>query len=63
MNCFELPLLLFTGDERAILLFLLFESAVLVLLAALVRFCSIFWSKKKLHGQDLGKFLEKRVSL
>lgn len=63
MNCFELPLLLFPGNERAILLFLLFESAVLVLLAGLVRFCCIFWRKKKLQGQDLGKFLEKRHSL
>ncbi|RVW44714.1 Protein gamete expressed 3 [Vitis vinifera] len=54
---------IYTGNERAILLFLLFESAVLVLLAGLVRFCCIFWRKKKLQGQDLGKFLEKRVSL
>ncbi|CBI16864.3 unnamed protein product, partial [Vitis vinifera] len=54
---------IYTGNERAILLFLLFESAVLVLLAGLVRFCCIFWRKKKLQGQDLGKFLEKRHSL
>ena len=51
-----------TGNERAILLFLLFESAILLILAALVSFCCIFWKKKKLQGQDLGKFLEKRVS-
>ncbi|RVX06538.1 Protein gamete expressed 3 [Vitis vinifera] len=54
---------IYTGNERAILLFLLFESAVLVLLAGLVRFCCIFWRKKKLQGQDLGKFLEKAVKL
>lgn len=41
--------------------FLLFESAVLVILAGLVRFCCVFWRKKKLQGQNLGNFLEKRV--
>ncbi|KAF8399193.1 hypothetical protein HHK36_015058 [Tetracentron sinense] len=54
---------IYTGNERAILLFLLFESAVLIVLAGSVRFCCIFWRKKKLQGQDLGKFLEKRHSL
>jgi hypothetical protein len=44
------------------MLFLLFESAALIILAGLVRFCCIFWRKKKLQGQDLGSFLEKRVS-
>lgn len=51
---------IYTGDEKAILLFLLFESAVLIVLAVIVRFCCIFWRKKKLKGQQLGKFLEKR---
>ena len=61
---YELPIILFlSGNERAIILFLLFESAVLVMLAGLVRFCCIFWRKKKVQGQDLGSFLEKRVSL
>nr|XP_028964550.1 protein GAMETE EXPRESSED 3 [Malus domestica] len=53
-----------SGNGRAILLFLLFESAILVLLAGPVRFCCIFWSKKKLQGEkNLGSFLEKRRSL
>ncbi|XP_050254247.1 protein GAMETE EXPRESSED 3-like [Quercus robur] len=54
---------IYTGNERAIILFLLFESAVLVMLAGLVRFCCIFWRKKKVQDQDLGSFLEKRRSL
>uniref|UniRef100_A0A2N9E3Q5 Protein GAMETE EXPRESSED 3 n=1 Tax=Fagus sylvatica TaxID=28930 RepID=A0A2N9E3Q5_FAGSY len=54
---------IYTGNERAIVLFLLFESAVLAILAGLVRFCCIFWRKKKLQGQNLGSFLEKRRSL
>ncbi|XP_048139599.1 protein GAMETE EXPRESSED 3 [Rhodamnia argentea] len=51
------------GDERRILLFLFFESAVLLVLASLVRFCCVFWRKKKLRGGDLGSFLRKRHSL
>ncbi|KAB1211067.1 Protein GAMETE EXPRESSED 3 [Morella rubra] len=54
---------IYTGNEKAIMLFLLFESAVLVILLGLVRFCCIFWRKKKLQVQDLGSFLEKRRSL
>ncbi|KAK1383845.1 Gamete expressed [Heracleum sosnowskyi] len=54
---------IYTGNERAILLFLMFESVVLIIVAALVRFCCIFWNKKKLQGQHLGTFLEKRRSL
>ncbi|GAV71035.1 LOW QUALITY PROTEIN: hypothetical protein CFOL_v3_14529, partial [Cephalotus follicularis] len=50
-------------NERTIVLFLLFESVILIVLAGLVRFCCIFWRKKKLQGQDLGNFLEKRRSL
>ncbi|KAI7744177.1 hypothetical protein M8C21_020795 [Ambrosia artemisiifolia] len=30
---------------------------------ALVRFCCVFWKKKKLQNQNLGNFLEKRCSL
>ncbi|XVE84484.1 hypothetical protein DITRI_Ditri17bG0017200 [Diplodiscus trichospermus] len=52
-----------TGNRRAILLFLLFQSLLLVVLAAALRFCCVFWRKKKLQGQDLGRFLEKRRSL
>ncbi|KAK4416292.1 protein GAMETE EXPRESSED 3 [Sesamum alatum] len=51
------------SDERTIILFLLIESLVLVFLAAVVRYCCIFWKKKKLQGLNLGKFLEKRRSL
>ncbi|KAL5806049.1 hypothetical protein ACOSQ4_028782 [Xanthoceras sorbifolium] len=54
---------IYTGNERAILLFLYFESVVLLVLVALVRFCCNFWRKKKLQGQHLGNFLEKRRSL
>lgn len=54
---------IYTGHERAILLFLIFESAVLIILAGVVRFCFLFWRKKKLQGQNLGDFLEKRRSL
>ncbi|XP_021888000.1 protein GAMETE EXPRESSED 3 isoform X3 [Carica papaya] len=57
------PLGIYTGNRRVILLFLLFESVLLVVLAVLVRFCCIFWRKKKLQGQDLGIFFEKRRSL
>ncbi|KAI9152900.1 hypothetical protein LWI28_002715 [Acer negundo] len=48
------------GNQRAILLFLFFESLVLLVLMALVPFCCKFWRKKKLQGQNLGNFLEKR---
>ncbi|KAH6791290.1 hypothetical protein C2S51_006296 [Perilla frutescens var. frutescens] len=54
---------MYTGNKRTIILFLLIESLVLLLLAMLVRFCCVFWKKKKLQGLDLGKFLEKRRSL
>ncbi|KAE9604983.1 hypothetical protein Lalb_Chr10g0092321 [Lupinus albus] len=54
---------IYTGDgnERAILLFLLFESTLLLVLAGLVRFCFTFWTKKKLQAQGIGSFLDKRV--
>lgn len=54
---------LYPGNERTIISFLLIESVVLVLLAAVVRYCCIFWKKRKLQGQNLGKFLEKRVRM
>ncbi|GAB4827434.1 hypothetical protein Ancab_034319 [Ancistrocladus abbreviatus] len=53
----------YTGNERTILLFLLLESATLLILAIVVRFCCIFWGKRKLQNQGLGEFLEKRHSL
>ncbi|KAG6670673.1 hypothetical protein I3843_Q046600 [Carya illinoinensis] len=56
-------IVIYTGNERAMVWFLLFESAILVILAVIVRFCCIFWRKKKLQGQNLGSFLEKRRSL
>ncbi|KAK3409330.1 hypothetical protein EUGRSUZ_J01458 [Eucalyptus grandis] len=52
-----------SSDDRRILLFLFFESAVLLVLASLVRFCCVFWRKKKLQGGDLGSFLKKRRTL
>ncbi|KAK7273195.1 hypothetical protein RIF29_14244 [Crotalaria pallida] len=54
---------IYTGNERAILLFLLFHSTLLVVLAGIVRFCYTFWTKKKLQGQGIGSFLDKRRSL
>ncbi|KAK7381123.1 hypothetical protein VNO78_33648 [Psophocarpus tetragonolobus] len=53
---------IYTGNERAIVLFLLFEAALLLVIIGLVRFCFTFWAKEKLkHG--LGSFLDKRCSL
>ncbi|KAK7316210.1 hypothetical protein VNO77_35059 [Canavalia gladiata] len=54
---------IYTGNERAIVLFLLFESALLLVLIGLVRFCCTFWAKKKLKDQGIGSFLDKRSSL
>ncbi|KAL4378696.1 hypothetical protein GQ457_02G042330 [Hibiscus cannabinus] len=53
----------YTGNRSSIYLFLLLESILLVVLAAVVRFCCVFWRKKKLQDQDLGRFLGKRRSL
>ncbi|GFZ18993.1 gamete-expressed 3 [Actinidia rufa] len=54
---------IYAGNERAIVLFLIFESAILIVIVVVVHYCCIFWRKKKLQGQNLGKFLEKRRSL
>ncbi|KAI3916696.1 hypothetical protein MKW92_006884 [Papaver armeniacum] len=54
---------IYAENERTILLYLLFESLVLIILLCAVRFCCIFWGKEKLKNQDLGGFLEKRRSL
>ncbi|XP_028792463.1 protein GAMETE EXPRESSED 3-like [Neltuma alba] len=54
---------IYTGNERAIILFLFFESALLAALAGVLRFCCTFWAKKKIKNQGLGSFLEKRRSL
>ncbi|KAF7822351.1 protein GAMETE EXPRESSED 3 [Senna tora] len=54
---------IYTGNERAIVLFLFLESALLAVLAGVVRFCCTFWSKKKIQHQGLGSFLDKRRSL
>lgn len=53
---------LLLGNERAIIWFLLFEFVIIVLFAALVRFCFIFWKKQKLQGRPFSVFLDKRVS-
>ncbi|KAK8548307.1 hypothetical protein V6N12_061223 [Hibiscus sabdariffa] len=53
----------YTGNRSSIYIFMLLESILLVVLAAVVRFCCVFWRKKKLQDQDLGRFLEKRRSL
>ncbi|XP_073007687.1 protein GAMETE EXPRESSED 3 [Typha latifolia] len=52
-----------TGDDKEIMLFLLFQSVFLVILALVVRFCCIFWRKRKLQDNGLQRFLEKRRSL
>ncbi|KAM3394710.1 protein GAMETE EXPRESSED 3 [Capsicum galapagoense] len=48
------------GNKKTIFLFLIFESIILIVLAVAVRYCCMFWKKKKLQNQDLGKFLDKR---
>ncbi|GMH20683.1 hypothetical protein Nepgr_022524 [Nepenthes gracilis] len=53
----------YTGNEGAILRFLLFESVILLVLAIVVQYCCIFWGKRKLQNRGLGEFLEKRRSL
>ncbi|XP_073311406.1 protein GAMETE EXPRESSED 3-like isoform X2 [Primulina huaijiensis] len=54
---------IYTGNPSTIVLFLLSESVLLVLLAASVKYCCIFWRKKRLQILNLGTFLEKRRSL
>ncbi|KAG9450061.1 hypothetical protein H6P81_010026 [Aristolochia fimbriata] len=54
---------IYRGNEKAILFFLLFQLAIVAVLAGSVRFCYLFWGKRKLQDQDLGKFFEKRRSL
>ncbi|ESQ41584.1 hypothetical protein EUTSA_v10015867mg, partial [Eutrema salsugineum] len=51
---------IYIGNERAIIWFLLFEFVIMVLFAALVRFCFIFWKKNKLQGRPFSAFLDKR---
>ncbi|XP_004306031.1 PREDICTED: protein GAMETE EXPRESSED 3-like [Fragaria vesca subsp. vesca] len=66
----------FIVDERIVLAFVAASSQKImsscsqvrpklanIYTAGLVRFCCIFWSKKKLQGRNLGTFLEKRRSL
>nr|XP_043633515.1 protein GAMETE EXPRESSED 3 [Erigeron canadensis] len=55
--------IIYTGNEKTIELFLFFETILLIVVAALVRFCCVFWKKKKLQNQNLRNFLEKRSSL
>nr|ABD96909.1 hypothetical protein [Tarenaya spinosa] len=47
--------------ERGIIWFILFEFVTIVLLSGLVRFCCVFWKKKKIQEQPLRSFLRKRV--
>ncbi|OIW07323.1 hypothetical protein TanjilG_11957 [Lupinus angustifolius] len=49
----------FVVDEEIIVAFLVAS----MVLAALVRFCFTFWTKKKLQAQGIGSFLDKRRSL
>ncbi|CAA7018157.1 unnamed protein product [Microthlaspi erraticum] len=51
---------IYIGNERAIIWFLLFEFVTIILFASLVRFCFIFWKKKKLQGRPFSAFLDKR---
>ncbi|KAJ9540676.1 hypothetical protein OSB04_027182 [Centaurea solstitialis] len=57
------PVSVDTGTKKASTVFLVFETILVIILASLVRFCCIFWKKKKVQKQDLGKFFEKRSSL
>ncbi|KAI9083419.1 hypothetical protein K1719_034633 [Acacia pycnantha] len=54
---------IYTGNERPIILFLFFESALSAALAGVVRFGCTFWLKRKIQNKGLGNFLEKRRSL
>lgn len=52
------------GDHNHVLLLFIFQLFVIVIQAVVVRFCCIFWRKKKLQKNNgLQKFLEKRRSL
>ncbi|KFK25836.1 hypothetical protein AALP_AA8G168400 [Arabis alpina] len=51
---------IYIGNERALIWFILFEFVMMVLFAALVRFCFTFWKKKKLQGRPFSAFLDKR---
>ncbi|KAJ0971561.1 hypothetical protein J5N97_019520 [Dioscorea zingiberensis] len=52
-----------SDSERTALLFLLLQLVIIFGLAVIVRFCCVFWRKKKLQDHGLGKFLETRHSL
>ncbi|XP_010456548.1 PREDICTED: protein GAMETE EXPRESSED 3-like [Camelina sativa] len=51
---------IYIGNERAIIWFILLEFVIMIIFAALVRFCFIFWKKKKLQGRPFSVFLDKR---
>lgn len=54
---------MYAGNEGTILPFIFFQLAVLILLACCVRFCFIFWRKKKLQDYGLVRFLDRRRTL
>ncbi|CAN6461891.1 unnamed protein product [Victoria cruziana] len=58
-----LPQIAYTSDEKKMFIFLGFQFVVLIVLAGFVRFCCIFWGKKKLRDQDLNRFLNRKLSL
>ncbi|RCV26096.1 hypothetical protein SETIT_5G218300v2 [Setaria italica] len=51
------------GEHNLVLLLLLFQVIIIVIQAIAFCFCCVFWRKKKLQGNGLQKFLEKRRSL
>ncbi|XP_010495212.1 PREDICTED: protein GAMETE EXPRESSED 3-like [Camelina sativa] len=51
---------IYIGNERVIIWFILLEFVIMIIFAALVRFCFIFWKKKKLQGRPFSAFLDKR---
>ncbi|KAK8453073.1 hypothetical protein SEVIR_5G225000v4 [Setaria viridis] len=51
------------GEHNLVLLLLLFQLIIIVIQAIAFCFCCVFWRKKKLQGNGLQKFLEKRRSL
>ncbi|XP_072150093.1 protein GAMETE EXPRESSED 3 [Setaria viridis] len=51
------------SEHNLVLLLLLFQLIIIVIQAIAFCFCCVFWRKKKLQGNGLQKFLEKRRSL
>ncbi|PKA64590.1 Cyclin-L1-1 [Apostasia shenzhenica] len=53
----------YIGNERAVVLFLFFQLAILLILSCCVRFCCIFWRKKKLQAHGLRSLHQRKKAL